>query len=90
MNKLLTAIVASAFVLGSVSGYAADAVKKEELTKDQRADMRNRADKLAQERAHAPTQVKAQAAATPKAKVHKAKKAKKVTHHNKAKAQPKT
>ena len=46
MNKLLVAVVASAFVLGSASGFAADTAKKEELTKEQRADMRNRAETL--------------------------------------------
>ena len=76
MRKLLAAVVASAFVFGSLSGYAAEPAKKEELTKEQRADMHNRADKLTQERAQSATQVKA---ATPKATVHKVKKAKKVS-----------
>ena len=49
MRKLLAAVVASAFVFGSLSGYAAEPAKKEELTKEQRADMRSRADKLTQE-----------------------------------------
>jgi hypothetical protein len=88
MNKLLAAVVASAFVLGSASGFAADSVKKEELTKEQRVDMRNRADKLTLERAQAPTtQVKTDAA--PKAKIHHAKKAKKVSRHDGTKARPK-
>ena len=58
MNKILAAIVASTFALSCASGFAADTVKKEELTKEQRAEMRNRADKLTAERAAAPTQAK--------------------------------
>lgn len=87
MNKLLASIVASAFVLGSASGFAADTVKKEELTKEQRTDMRNRADKLTQERAQ--TQVKTDAKQTPKANTHHAKKAKKVSRHDGTKPRPK-
>ncbi len=90
MNKILAAVVASAFAFGSVSGYAADTAKKEELTKEQRVDMRNRADKLTQERAQAPTPVKANAAKTPAAKTKHVKKAKKVSHRNVTKTQPKT
>ena len=89
MNKIMAAIVASAFVLGSVSGYAADTAKKEELTKEQRVDMRNRADKLTQERAQAPTPVKASDVKTPKAKTQHAKKAKKVSRHDATKVRPK-
>ena len=85
MNKLLAAVVASTFALGSVTGFAADAVKKEELTKEQRTEMRNRADKLTQERGHAPAQVKT---ATPKTKKLHAKKAKKVSRHDVKKARP--
>ena len=86
MNKLLVAIVTSAFVLSSISGFAADPAKKEELTKEQRTDMRNRAEKLMLERAQAPTQVKSVA---PKAKARHAKKAKKETRHDVTKARPK-
>ncbi len=89
MNKLLAAVVASAFVFSSASGYAADAVKKEELTKEQRVDMRNRADKLTQERAQAPTSTQVKTDAAPKAKIHHAKKAKKVSRHDGTKARPK-
>lgn len=85
MNKLLAAVVASAFVLGSASGFAADAAKKEELTKEQRVEMRNRADTLTKERAQASTPVKSVA---PAAKPHKAKKAKKVSRHEVKKARP--
>ncbi len=89
MNKLLAAIVASAFVFGSASGYAADAAKKEELTKEQRVEMRNRADRLTQERAQAATAVKTDAVKTPKANTQHAKKAKKMTRHDATKARPK-
>lgn len=89
MNKLLAAIVASTFALGSGSGFAADAAKKEELTKEQRTEMRNRADKLIAERAAHPNQAKAAAEPAPKVKKHHAKKAKKVIRHNAKKAHPK-
>jgi hypothetical protein len=51
MQKLLAAIVASTFAFGSLSTFAADAVKREELTQDQRSDMRTRADQLSRSRA---------------------------------------
>ena len=51
MNKLLAVVVASTFALGSVTGFAADVLKLEDLTKEQRIDMRNRADALIAERA---------------------------------------
>ena len=50
MNKLLAAVVATTFALGSASGFAADAAKKPELTKEEKTEMRNRAEKLAAER----------------------------------------
>ena len=54
MNKLLIAIVASTFVLGSASGFAADATKKkEELTSEQKTEIRDRAERLKGERAKA-------------------------------------
>ena len=86
MNKLLAAIVASTFALGSVSGFAADAVKKDELTTEQRMDMRNRADQLTRERAAGSTQVKANVRHAPKAKVHQVKKTRKVSRHDVKKA----
>lgn len=85
MHKLLAAIVVSTFTLGSVSGFAADAVKKEELTQEQRSDMRNRADQLIKARAAGSAQVKTVA---PKAKPQHVKKAKKVSRHGVAKARP--
>jgi ABC-type transporter Mla subunit MlaD len=52
MNQLLAAIVASVFAFGSAAGYAADApAKKEDLTKEERADLRARAEKLTTARA---------------------------------------
>ena len=79
MNKLRAVVVASAFVFGAASVPAADIVKKDELTTEQRLDMRKRADQLTQERARASTQVKTNA---PKAKARHVKKAKKVTRHD--------
>ena len=81
MNKLLAAIVASTFALSCASGFAADAPKKEELTKDQRTEMRARADRLAAERATAGTQVKAEVKPAPKMKKH-SKKTQKISKHN--------
>jgi hypothetical protein len=52
--------------------------------------MRNRADQLIQARAAGATQVKTEAPQAPKAKIHHAKKAKKVSRHDVKKAQPKT
>lgn len=54
MNKLLVAVVASAFAFGSASGFAADAVKKkEELTAEQKTEIRDRVERLKAERAKA-------------------------------------
>ena len=89
MNKLLAAIVASAFAFGAVSAYAADAVKKDELTSEQRADMRNRADQLTRARATGTEQVSTKA--QPATKVHHSgKKTTKVTRHPMKKIQPKS
>jgi len=54
MKKILTAVVAASFVLGSASGFAADAAKKPELTQTERTEMRDRAQKLAADRAKTP------------------------------------
>jgi hypothetical protein len=89
MHKLLAAIVASTFAFGSVSGFAADAVKKDELTQEQRVDMRSRADQLTRERAAGSTHVKAEAPA-PRAKIHRVKKTRKVSRHDVKKAQSKS
>jgi len=86
MNKLLAAVVASTFVLGSVAGFAANT---EPLTQEQRTDMRSRADQLTRERAQGTTPVKAEAPRAPKAKTHHVKKAKKVSRHDVKKAHPK-
>ena len=85
MHKLLAAIVVSTFALGSVSGFAADAVKKEELTQEQRSEMRNRADQLVKARAAGTTQAKTVA---PKAKPQHVKKVKKVSRQGVTKARP--
>ncbi len=54
MNKLLIAVVASAFAFGSASGFAADAAKKkEELTAEQKTEIRERVERLKTERAKA-------------------------------------
>lgn len=54
MNKLLLALVASTFALCAASGFAADAVKKkEELTAEQRTEIRERIERLKTERAKA-------------------------------------
>ena len=54
MNKLIAAIVAFAFALGSVSTFAADAARKDELTAEQRTEMRDRAEKMKEQRAKGP------------------------------------
>ena len=66
MSKLLAVIVASAFALGAVTGFA----KTEELTKDQRAELRNRAERLVAERNTNPAPAKASVRHAPKAKPH--------------------
>ena len=54
MNKLLLAVVASAFALGSASGFAADAAKKkEELTTEQKTEIRDRVERMKADRAKA-------------------------------------
>jgi len=92
MNKLLAAIVASTFALGAVSAYAADAVKKDELTSEQRADMRTRADQLTRARATGTEQVssKTQPATATKKVHHSGKKTTKVTRQPVKKVQPKS
>ncbi len=89
MHKLLAAIVASTFALGAVSGVAADAAKRDELTQEQRADMRNRADQLTRARAAGTEQVsvRTQHASAVK-KIHPAGKVKKVSRHAVKKAHP--
>jgi hypothetical protein len=74
MQKVLAAIVASVFALGTTVAFA----KQEDLSKDQRADMRARADQLTRSRATG-TEHK-QAEATPvTAKKHTTKKTTKHT-----------
>jgi hypothetical protein len=65
MNKLLLAVIASTFALGSASGFAADAVKKkEELTTEQKTEIRDRAERMKADRAKG-EQAKTTPAATP-------------------------
>lgn len=55
MNKLLAVAVAAVFAFGSASGFAQTPAKKqEELTNADRAEMRNRAEKLRAERTGQP------------------------------------
>lgn len=68
MKKMLATFVASTFVFASISGFAADAAKKEELTQEQRIEMRNRAEKMKQDRAQTATQTKTDAQPATKAK----------------------
>ena len=51
MNKLLVTIVVSTFALGSAESFAAGTLKLEDLTREQRMDMRSRADQLTADRA---------------------------------------
>lgn len=51
MKKFIAAVVASAFTLAAVSTFAADAAKKDELTVEQRAELRERVAKLKEQRA---------------------------------------
>lgn len=68
MNKLLAVIVASTFALCSAEGFGAGTVKLEDLTKEQRMDMRYRAEKLIAERAATANQTKAAVGHTSKVK----------------------
>jgi hypothetical protein len=67
MSRVLAVIVASIFAFGAASGLAQTAAKKEDLTKEERAEMRNRADRLVAERASGVTPAKASADAPAKA-----------------------
>jgi hypothetical protein len=81
MSKLLAAIVAATFALGAAPGYA----KTEELSNDQRAELRQRAERLTAERAAHPTAH--QTPAKEKAGTQRAPKSKKQAP---AKEQPRT
>ena len=92
MKRFIAAAVLSAFAFGTVSTYAADAAQKDELTVEQRADMRARATRMKEQgqQTQAPVQEKVQK------KIHKVKKhsaakakhAKKVVKRSATKAQP--
>lgn len=65
MKKLLATLVASAFTFAAAAGFAADAVKKkEELTAEQKTEIRDRVERLKTERAKA-EQAKTSTPATP-------------------------
>ena len=73
MKNLLAAAVASTLVL-STAGYAADAYKREDLTKEQRTEMRARADMLIANRAAHPAAAKTEMQSTSRIKKHPVKK----------------
>lgn len=54
MSKLIAAVVASVFALGAASGFA-QGYKKEELTPEQKMEIRDRVERLKAERAKAET-----------------------------------
>jgi hypothetical protein len=88
MYKLLATIVASTFALSCASGFAADTVKRDELTQEQRMDMRNRAEKLTAERAAASKPATSKVKHSSTAKKHHAKKVKHAPKHAVTKAHP--
>ncbi len=89
MHKLIAVFVASTFAFTSVS-FAATAVKKEDLTQEQRTDMRARADQLTRTRtAESTQQAKTRVEPAPQAQAKPVKKSRKVSRTAK-KAQPKT
>jgi len=71
MNQLIAAAVATAFALGTVSTFAADAARKDELTTEQRAEMRDRAERMKAERANGPQKAQTMHETTVQKKVHK-------------------
>ena len=77
MSKLVAVIVATTFALGAAAGFAADTAKKEELTKEERMEMRTRADKLIAERAANPQPASTTLEKAPVTKKNHARKAKK-------------
>ncbi|HEY0336279.1 MAG TPA: hypothetical protein VGC70_02985 [Burkholderiales bacterium] len=56
MNKLIAAVVVSTFALASASTFAADSTKKDELTVEQRSELRARADQMKVQRDSTPVQ----------------------------------
>jgi len=77
MNKIIAALVASTFALVSLTTVAADAVKKDDLTAEQRAEMRARADQMKTQRENAPSESVVKSKVEKKA--HKAKQS--AVHH---------
>jgi ribosomal protein L9 len=80
MSRILVAIVAAGIAFGSSAGFAADAAKSPELTKEERAEMRNRAEQLTAQRARMPMQADTAVGTTHKATTHKATTHKATTH----------
>ena len=87
MNKLIAAAVATAFALGTVSTFAADAAKKDELTTEQRSELRDRAERMKMERANGPQVAQKAAPKTVHKTTHK-KKAHKKAHKKVQKTTP--
>jgi hypothetical protein len=83
MRQVLAALVAATFGLGSLSVLAASAPQKTEMTQEEKAELRQRADRMKTARAEAPAPAAAAPHAT-KAKATKVKKARK-GHTNRAK-----
>lgn len=90
MKRIITAVVASAFAFGTVSTFAADAAKKDELTVEQRSEMRERAARMKEQgqQATAPAQEKVvkKAHKEKRSAVKARKHVKKVTQRSVAKA----
>lgn len=75
MNKLITAVVASAFALCTVSAFAqTPAFKSEPLTAEQKTEIRDRVERLKSERAKADTAKPAEPAKAMPKKTSKVKK----------------
>jgi hypothetical protein len=68
MNKLLAAFFVTTFALGSSVVFATGTMKLEDLTKEQRTEMRNRADTLIAQRAATANKVKASSGHTSRVK----------------------
>ena len=80
MNKLLAAVIVSTFALGSSVVFAAGTMKLEDLTKEQRTEMHNRADQLIAERAATGNQTQVTAKQVHKVNSHHVKHTKSNSH----------
>jgi len=83
MYKIIAAVVVAAFAFGSTATFAQSAGKSEELTVEQRAEMRERAARLKAQGPQAPVAVPVQDKVEKKAE--KAKSSSAVRHTHKAK-----